>query len=273
MSRLRLVALLVVLAAGCRCAGDSSTASGSPPEQGAVQAMPDPYTGLPPRGGVPPLERAAKVLENAGRALASAAARMLGGTAGRRIVVLAGPGGNGGGGLVAARHLLLAGAGVELMLGAPPERYAETPRRQLDIARALGIAEHADPIDAAGDIDLVVDALLGYSQQGAPHEEIARLIRWAAGRRTLSLDVPSGLELSTGTLREPHVVAEETMTIALPKEGLREPGAAAAVGRLSLADISVPPVVYQRIGIPYRTPFGAGPLVEITAQSPRTPTG
>ncbi len=69
MSRLRLAALLVALAAGCRCAAGSSTASGGAPGKGAVQAMPDPYTGLPPRGGVPPLERAAKVLENAGRAL------------------------------------------------------------------------------------------------------------------------------------------------------------------------------------------------------------
>jgi len=212
-----------------------------------------------------------QMMENAGRALASAAARMLGGAAGRRIVVLAGPGGNGGGGLVAARHLLLAGADVELALGAPPERFAETPRRQLEIVRVLGMPEHVGPTGDLRDPDLVVDALLGYSQNGAPHGDIARLIRWTVGRRTLSLDVPSGLELSTGTLREPHVVADETVTLALPKQGLREPAATAAVGRLLLADISVPPIVYERIGIPYRTPFGAGPLVEIAARAAHAP--
>ena len=212
-----------------------------------------------------------QMMENAGRALASAATRMLGGATGRRIVVLAGPGGNGGGGLVAARHLLLAGADVELALGASPERFAETPRRQLDIVRVLGMPEHVDPTGDPGDFDLVVDALLGYSQQGAPRGDVARLIHWTAGRRALSLDVPSGLELSTGTLRDPHVVADETVTLALPKQGLREPAATAAVGRLLLADISVPPVVYERIGIPYGTPFGDGPVVEIATRASREP--
>lgn len=205
-----------------------------------------------------------QMMENAGRALASVATRMLGGAAGRRIVVLAGPGGNGGGGLVAARHLLVAGADVEIVLGAPPERFAETPKRQLEILGALGMPTHRAPPDRGDrDPDLVVDALLGYSQQGAPRGDIARLIDRTAGRRTLSLDVPSGLELSTGTLHEPHVVAEETMTLALPKQRLREAGSAAAVGRLLLANISVPPVVYERIGISYDTPFRDGPVVEI----------
>ncbi len=208
-----------------------------------------------------------QMMENAGRALASVATRMLGGAAGRRIVVLAGPGGNGGGGLVAARHLLLAGAEVEIVLGAPPEGFAETPKRQLDILAAIGAqAGSVPPVRAAPAPDLVVDALLGYSQQGAPRGDIARLIDWTAGQRTLSLDVPSGLELSTGLPYEPHVVAERTMTLALPKQGLREPGSA-AVGRLLLANISVPPVVYERIGISYDTPFRDGPVVEIAGFS------
>ena len=58
-----------------------------------------------------------QMMESAGRALASAAIRMLDGVAGRRIVVLAGPGGNGGGGLVAARHLRHAGADIQVLLG------------------------------------------------------------------------------------------------------------------------------------------------------------
>ena len=57
------------------------------------------------------------------------------------------------------------------------------------------------------------------------------------------------------------------MTLALPKQGLREAGAAAAVGRLLLANISVPPVVYERIGISHDTPFRDGPVVEIAGFS------
>jgi phage tail-like protein len=50
------------------------------------------------------------------------------------------------------------------------------------------------------------------------------------------------LELATGVLHAPHVVAEATLTLAAPKEGLRAPGAAA--GRSQLLDYL--PRVYRR---------------------------
>ncbi len=71
--------------------------------------------------------------------------------------------------------------------------------------------------------DLVVDALLGYSQRGSPRPAAARLIAAAAAARVVALDVPSGLELSRGVLHEPHVRAEATMTLAAPKESPSQP--------------------------------------------------
>ncbi len=60
-----------------------------------------------------------RMMENAGRSLARLARHLLGGDAsGRHVRVLAGTGGNGGGGLVAARHLSVAGARVDVWLGA-----------------------------------------------------------------------------------------------------------------------------------------------------------
>jgi hypothetical protein len=53
------------------------------------------------------------------------------------------------------------------------------------------------------------------------------------------------------------------MTLALPKQGLAAPGAAVHVGRLVLADISVPAGIYGRLGLEYKSPFGSGPLVEL----------
>jgi NAD(P)H-hydrate epimerase len=109
----------------------------------------------------------------------------------------------------------------------------------------------------------VLDALLGYSQHGDPRAAAADLIRWSFGRRVLALDVPSGLELASGELRTPHVTADATMTLAAPKAGLAAQGAAAATGRLFLADISVPGLVYERLGFRWQTPFASGPLVEL----------
>lgn len=112
-------------------------------------------------------------------------------------------------------------------------------------------------------IDWKRSTLLGYSQAGPPRLDAAGLIAASAAARVLALDVPSGLELATGSLHEPHVRAEATMTLAAPKEGLRAGGARDAVGNLYLADISVPPAAFERIGIPYATPFSEGPLVRL----------
>jgi NAD(P)H-hydrate epimerase len=79
----------------------------------------------------------------------------------------------------------------------------------------------------------------------------------------IALDVPSGVELASGTLHTPHVVAEATLTLAAPKTALAAAAAAACVGRLFLADITVPALVYERLGIAYETPFTRAPVVEV----------
>lgn len=203
-----------------------------------------------------------QMMENAGRSLAVLARQLLGGSAaGRSVVVLAGPGGNGGGGLVAARHLHGAGADVQVVLATPIDRLAPTERLQLGILDAIGL-----PVAVGGAVpaaDLVLDALLGYSQSGPPRAEACPLVEASRASRTLSLDVPSGLELATGVLHEPHVEAEATMTLAAPKAALATPAARGAAGELYLADIGVPPEVFERLGIVYAPPFGASPLVRI----------
>jgi NAD(P)H-hydrate epimerase len=205
----------------------------------------------------------ARMMENAGRNLALLARRLLeGSAAGRRILVLAGRGGNGGGGLVAARHLAAAGAHVDVRLSRPPGELIPEARDECAILDRIGVPVEVGLVDSA-EPDLVLDALLGYSQDGEPRGTTAQLIASVAGRAVLSLDVPSGLELSTGELREPFVSAVATLTLALPKTGLRAPVAASAVGALYLADISVPPVVYERLGVPHRSPFGAATIIRL----------
>lgn len=203
-----------------------------------------------------------QMMENAGRNLAATARELLGGLAERRVVVLVGPGGNGGGGLVAARHLATARAAVSVVLDRAPSQLAPVPARQHALARASGVlVSVADPgVDAP---ELVLDALLGYSQSGPPRGATEELIEWTVGRRVLALDVPSGLELASGSLREPHVRAEATLTLALPKQGLGAASAREAVGQLLLADISVPAAVYERLGLPFASPFADGPVVRI----------
>jgi NAD(P)H-hydrate epimerase len=181
-----------------------------------------------------------QMMENAGRSLAELALARF---APVTLTVLAGPGGNGGGGLVAARHLVNRGRIVSVVLS-EPDSLTPVPAHQADILARMGAVMATAPPEA----DLVVDALIGYSLRDDPTGRAAALIQWANQQPApvLALDAPSGLDVSTGIAGTPHIQATATLTLALPKVGLID---APAVGELYLADISVPAIIYQRLGL------------------------
>lgn len=204
------------------------------------------------------------LMENAGVATANAARRLLGRrVSGERVVCLVGKGNNGGDGLVAARHLCNWGADVAVVLGTPRGELREAPAKQLASVEKLGIAVsgHDGSFDGAS---LLIDALLGYGSRGNPSGNIGELIRRAngSGMSILAVDLPSGLDATTGARGDPCVVASATVTFGLPKTGFLDPGSRENVGELYLADISLPRAVYQRLS-PRAVEFPEGGLVEI----------
>lgn len=211
-----------------------------------------------------------RMMENAGRNLAHLAReRFLGGDPrGRRIVVLAGTGGNGGGALVAARCLHNYGAAISVFVTKPENQFTPVPGQQLDLLRRMGIRiGNANDVESTGTLNLVLDGVIGYSLQGAPRGEAGALIRWANDQRAavLSLDAPSGVDATTGTVFDPAIRATATMTLALPKKGLRASGVEAHVGELYLADISVPPELYSRfLGIEIGPLFAQSDILRLT---------
>jgi len=115
--------------------------------------------------------------------------------------------------------------------------------------------------------DLVLDGLIGFSLRGEPTGAIAGLIRWVnrSGAPTLALDVPSGLDATTGVAHDPTIRATATLTLALPKTGLQSADAGLHVGELYLADIGIPPAVYRRkeFGLDVGFPFASGSIVRL----------
>lgn len=199
-----------------------------------------------------------QMMENAGRNLADLAIARYRPAS---CTVLAGPGGNGGGGLVAARHLHNRGVAVTVALSEPA--LSGVPAHQLGILERMHV-----PIGDPAPADLIVDAVIGYSLDGDPRGDAATLIRWADGGEApvLALDVPSGLDATTGRVGAPCVVADATLTLALPKVGLHR--ARHVVGELFVADISVPPAVYRELGLAVPTsPFADGTVVRLPGRS------
>lgn len=211
-----------------------------------------------------------QMMENAGRNLAHLARdRFLkGNPRGKTIIVLAGSGGNGGGALVFARHLHNWGAKVEVHLSKDPKNCQGVPAHQLDIIQRMQIVtHHPDPnthLPNTQTADLIIDGLIGYSLSGAPRGTTGNLIRWTNTQTApvLSLDAPSGLDTTSGEVFDPAIKATATMTLALPKQGLRQN--ASVVGELYLADISVPPELYLKyLGLEVGPIFAESNIVRI----------
>lgn len=194
-----------------------------------------------------------QMMEHAGRHLASV---VIDRYQPASVTVLAGSGGNGGGGLVAARHLTNRGVDVSVTV-TKPDSLGPVPAHQFDIAQRMGLPISDTPRSA----DVVIDALIGYSLRGEPRGLIAELMKRAAALAptVVSLDTPSGLNVTDGTTPGVVIDASATVTLALPKIGLRT---APQVGELYVADISVPPSVYAAIGVGPAPPFDRGPIVQ-----------
>ena len=209
-----------------------------------------------------------QMMESAGRNLAHLARErfLASDVANKSVVVLAGTGGNGGGAMAAARRLANWGADVEVVLVKEAGDYRGAAAHQIGILQEVDVRlllADEDPLSSGP--ELILDGLIGYSLSGRPRGSVADTIRWANAQPApvLALDVPSGLDATTGEVLSPTVKAIATMTLALPKTGLLTPGAEEWTGELYLADISVPDVVYQRMGLDVGPVFRRSDIVRL----------
>jgi ADP-dependent NAD(P)H-hydrate dehydratase / NAD(P)H-hydrate epimerase len=182
------------------------------------------------------------LMENAGRAVANIAARM----PGRRVVVVAGPGNNGGDGFVAARYLAERGFAVRLCF------VGELKRLKGDAALAAdrwkGPVEEASPA-AFAECDTVIDALFGAGLDREVTGLAEAMIRAMNASRVavIAVDLPSGVNGTTGAVMGAAVEAAQTVTFFRRKTGhLLLPGRLHC-GRIEIADIGIPPTVLDKI--------------------------
>jgi len=206
-----------------------------------------------------------QMMENAGRNLAELTIKSLGKSWNKsEILILAGTGGNGGGGICAARHLANRGAKVYVCI-TDTEKLKDVPAYQLHIlkstnAKIIPVEElkYENP-------DLIIDAIIGYSLTGKPKCTSAEMIDWASNKLgiRISLDVPSGVNATSGEKMGTFINPDITMTLALPKTGLLSD----VTGDLYLADIGIPSKVYEKLNLNYQSPFSEKYYVKLIGLS------
>lgn len=160
----------------------------------------------------------------------------------RGVFILAGAGNNGGDGWVVARALHAAGARVRVWeTGAPRTDDAAAARA---LALAAGIERDDEPrYEGEG---VVVDALLGIGASGplrGPVADGVRAIRDARARGAIvvALDVPSGLDATTGAVADDALVVEADLTLTFGTLKRGQLLARDRCGTIAVLDIGLPP--------------------------------
>ncbi len=180
------------------------------------------------------------LMQRASCALARRCAALLGRVYGSRVVLLVGSGGNGGDALYAGARLAARGARVDALL------LTDNPLAPaLDALTSTG----GWPIRTGGDSDgrlldaahLVIDGMVGIGGKGELREPMARLAHLLdeSSATIVAVDVPSGVDASTGEVAGVAVRADVTVTFGAMKIGLLvDPGAEHA-GLVECADIGL----------------------------------
>ncbi len=170
------------------------------------------------------------------------------------VVVVCGPGNNGGDGFVVARVLANHGASVRVVLVSSAASLQGDAAKHFVLlreeARAHGerlrIVTLASARVARGEAPaLVVDALFGTGFTGKPRGVAARAIAWmnGLGGPIASLDIPSGVNGTTGVAEGPAVRAAATVTFGMLKTGLLLNDGRERSGHVTCVDIGLPTAV------------------------------
>ncbi|WP_248964988.1 NAD(P)H-hydrate dehydratase [Sphaerisporangium perillae] len=181
------------------------------------------------------------LMRRAATALAVTCAKALPRVYGSRVVLLIGSGDNGGDALYAGAMLARRGARVDAVLAGQKTHEGGLA----DLRRAGGRTRGGDADQVLTDLiqraDVIVDGLVGIGGAGAlrePYATLAGLTARAPGV-VVAVDVPSGVNASTGEVEGEAIRAHLTVTFGAVKAGLLIDPGASHVGTLQVVDIGL----------------------------------
>jgi NAD(P)H-hydrate epimerase len=192
------------------------------------------------------------LMENAGLQVVNEIDKHFSPLSTKKIAIVAGRGNNGGDGFVIARHLYNRGSKVKIYLLCKQVQVRGDARINLDIIAKMGLeikeVLSLNQREDFGSFDLLVDAIFGTGLTSAAeglHQEIISAMN-SSGKPIISIDIPSGLSADSSELIGPHIKADFTVSFGLPKLGLHLYPAANHIGKLTIAEISIPKPLLEK---------------------------
>jgi NAD(P)H-hydrate epimerase len=197
------------------------------------------------------------LMENAGKAVADEVAQALKNSKNKKIAVFCGKGNNGGDGFVAARYLINQGFEIKNFLLGKVKEITSDAKINFDLLSKMGqeIIQIPDEKsfqkykDKLKGTILIIDAILGVGLNGEVRQPYKTIINFLnKSRKTIvSVDVPSGLDATTGEPLGICIKANKTVTFGLAKTGFFKNQGSKFVGKLKVADIGWPKELVRNI--------------------------
>jgi len=190
------------------------------------------------------------LMENAGCRAHEEALSMLAEDRKGKVVCVCGKGNNGGDGFVCARHLINQGVSTEVFLIGESTQLRGDAKINYAILKKLGAKiktlKCKDDFSlfraSLSKADLLIDAIFGVGLSGEVGEPYRGSIDLMNQSKVsiLAIDVPSGLDATSGKILGVCVAAKKTITFVLPKTGFIKNDGPSYIGELTVADISIP---------------------------------
>jgi len=188
------------------------------------------------------------LMENAGRALSEEILRVIAGR-NNKIAIFCGKGNNGGDGFCAARHLLVRGICPDIYICGDFNDIKGAAKKNLEILLRLKqkvfFINESNIEDIKNKIirySLIVDALLGVGLERKVSGILKQLIKLInnSGAYVISVDIPSGLDATTGKALGACIYADRTVTFVARKKAMAFDTARNLCGDIVVKDIGVP---------------------------------
>lgn len=196
------------------------------------------------------------LMENAGRESAKSIMAHFSGEVGHGVAIFCGKGNNGGDGFVVARYLMKEGVDVDVFLLVREEELKGIALENFILLKKIGCPINALHGEMNEEEDygwkeivsrkgVIVDAIFGTGFKGSPPPFVEEIIEYinSSNKKICSIDVPSGVNSTTGVVHGKAIRADLTVTFGLPKIGLFTGDGVDRTGRVEIKDIGYPQIL------------------------------
>ena len=194
------------------------------------------------------------LMENAGRGIVEIIKQEYFPLSSKHILIVCGKGNNGGDGFVIARLLSASGARISILLAAAPSQFTGDARTNFLILQKYSKKSNGritlqryskQVLTRILQPDLIVDALFGTGFTGTARQPFVDIIDWMNRQQIpiIAVDIPSGVNGSSGVVGNVAVRATITATLGCFKTGLLCNQGRALAGSVHLVDIGIPAMV------------------------------